>query len=186
MIRAVSAPLYGDANDDGFVNALDFNALASHFSQTGQTWITGDFNQDGLVNGLDFNALASNFGQTPSAGPAIGSNAVPNPRWYYPSHWVRWLCAEDARHFSRDACVASPAHKRRRRRRSCRNRNHANSSFNQDLSECKSCPHTPSDNPYGDAGSESFDRGLACSNIPPSLLGFGGLEQGSLGSKHLR
>jgi hypothetical protein len=49
------------------VNLQDFNILASHFGQSGQTFSTGDFNYDGNVNLADFNILASRFGQ--SVGP---------------------------------------------------------------------------------------------------------------------
>ncbi|HEX3356897.1 MAG TPA: dockerin type I domain-containing protein [Tepidisphaeraceae bacterium] len=59
--------LPGDANSDGIVNMADFNLLASHFNQSGQTWSTGDFNYDNVVNLLDLNALATNFGATASA-----------------------------------------------------------------------------------------------------------------------
>jgi hypothetical protein len=53
----------GDANLDGVVNALDFNALASNFGgASGNLWSQGDFNYDGTVNALDFNALATMFG----------------------------------------------------------------------------------------------------------------------------
>ena len=78
MIRALSAPLYGDADDNGVVNALDFNALATHFGQSAQPWKNGDFNGDGIVNALDFGALASNFGQAPPPDAALGG-LVPEP-----------------------------------------------------------------------------------------------------------
>jgi len=52
----------GDANLDGKVNALDFNALASNFGSSGKTWSQGDYNYDGMINTLDFNVMASNFG----------------------------------------------------------------------------------------------------------------------------
>src|SRR5204863_8400394 len=51
----------GDANLDSFVNALDFNALASNFGGGGRFWVQGDFNYDGFTNMLDFNAIAANF-----------------------------------------------------------------------------------------------------------------------------
>jgi MYXO-CTERM domain-containing protein len=69
--------LPGDNSLDGTVNTADFTALASHFNQTGQSWLTGDFNADGKVNALDFGALAANFGQTAPA-PALAS-LVPEP-----------------------------------------------------------------------------------------------------------
>ncbi len=71
---------FGDANLDGVVNALDFNALASNFGQTpgSDVWTQGDFNYDGIVNTLDFTALAANFNQGPASSPALGS-IVPEP-----------------------------------------------------------------------------------------------------------
>ena len=67
----------GDANLDGTVNALDFNALASNFGSSGVPWTSGDFNYDGTVNTLDFSALAANFGSTLGV-PALGG-LVPEP-----------------------------------------------------------------------------------------------------------
>ena len=57
---------FGDANLDGIVNALDFNALATNFGASvgSQVWQNGDFNYDGLVDTSDFMAmLPANFGQ---------------------------------------------------------------------------------------------------------------------------
>jgi hypothetical protein len=70
----------GDANIDGVVNALDFNALATHFGQSSQTWSGADFNADGVVNTIDFNALASNFGSSYNPNPAGSLGAlIPEP-----------------------------------------------------------------------------------------------------------
>ncbi len=83
----VGYTVFGDANVDGKVNALDFNAVATNFGTTsGALWYRGDFNYDGQVNTLDFTTLAQNFGQvapTPTAAPdlqapALGS-LVPEP-----------------------------------------------------------------------------------------------------------
>jgi hypothetical protein len=69
----------GDANLDGVVNALDFNALASNFGgASGRFWNQGDFNYDGLTNTLDFNALASNFNQPVFASSPLGA-LIPEP-----------------------------------------------------------------------------------------------------------
>jgi len=68
----------GDANLDGVVNALDFNAVASNFGGTGDQWYQGDFNYDGVVNTLDFTQLSTNFGLIlPS--PSVGATLVPEP-----------------------------------------------------------------------------------------------------------
>jgi hypothetical protein len=62
----------GDANIDGHVNALDFNAVASNFGGAAKIWPQGDFNYDGQVNTADFTALATNFNVVPLSGPALG------------------------------------------------------------------------------------------------------------------
>ena len=67
----------GDANLDGKVNALDFNAVARNFGATGKFWTDADFNYDGTVNTSDFTIMASNFGQV-MAAPALGT-LVPEP-----------------------------------------------------------------------------------------------------------
>lgn len=68
----------GDANLDGRVNALDFNALADHFGQDDTVWEQGDFNFDAKVNTLDFVMLADNFGKAAVAAPAL-MNVAPEP-----------------------------------------------------------------------------------------------------------
>jgi hypothetical protein len=69
----------GDANLDGVVNALDFNALASNFGgASDRVWNQGDFNYDGLTNTLDFNALSINFNQPAFPSPPLGT-LTPEP-----------------------------------------------------------------------------------------------------------
>jgi hypothetical protein len=68
-----------DANLDGKVDTLDFNALAANFGATGKNWWQGDNNYDGVVDTLDFNFLASNFGQTLPDDASLQSNLVPEP-----------------------------------------------------------------------------------------------------------
>jgi autotransporter-associated beta strand protein len=71
--------LYGDANLDNVVNALDFNAVAANYGATSQQWINGDFTYDGTVNSADFTALSGGFGLTlPAPAPALGA-LVPEP-----------------------------------------------------------------------------------------------------------
>jgi hypothetical protein len=68
----------GDANLDGRVNALDFNAVATNFG-SGSVWTQADFNYDGVVNTADFTLLANNFNAAPPPpGPSLGS-LVPEP-----------------------------------------------------------------------------------------------------------
>jgi autotransporter-associated beta strand protein len=73
----------GDANLNGQVDSVDFNALAAAYGATsGGVWKDGDFNYDDKINTLDFNYLAGNFNATPipSAlpGATLGS-VVPEP-----------------------------------------------------------------------------------------------------------
>jgi hypothetical protein len=69
--------LNGDADHDRTVGPGDFNLLASHFGQSGQTWGNGDFDGDGVVGPGDFNLLASRFGSTLSAASLdAGSTGV--------------------------------------------------------------------------------------------------------------
>ena len=78
-------PRAGDANTDGVVNSLDFNAVASHFGMSsGASWFDGDFNSDGIVNSTDFNLLATNFNTSYTLAGATGQNlalgsSVPEP-----------------------------------------------------------------------------------------------------------
>ncbi len=70
--------LSGDANLDGHVNALDFNAVATNFGGTSRVWSSGDFNFDGTVNTLDFAMIALNFNAAPAASLSLGA-LVPEP-----------------------------------------------------------------------------------------------------------
>lgn len=75
LVRYTAA---GDANLDGTVNSLDFNALAGGYGiASNANWTQGDFNYDGKVSTLDFNLLSGNFNQT-VASPTLGS-VVPEP-----------------------------------------------------------------------------------------------------------
>src|SRR5262249_54714701 len=70
---------YGDANLDGVVNALDFNALASRFGQSGKLCRDGEWNYDGTVNTLDLNVLAANLNSTLAAPLPQFGVVVPEP-----------------------------------------------------------------------------------------------------------
>jgi hypothetical protein len=61
----------GDANGDGTVNGLDFNALATGYGQLGRNYSQGDFNYDGTVNSSDFSILAAKYGKTIGAGADV-------------------------------------------------------------------------------------------------------------------
>ena len=64
--------LAADANLDHKVDSQDFGALAIHFNESGCIRAQGDFNADTFVNALDFNILATSFGraEAPSFDPA--------------------------------------------------------------------------------------------------------------------
>src|SRR5207253_11238087 len=71
--------LYGDADLSGTVDTIDFNLLASNFSQSGKVWYDGDFNYSGTVDTIDFNLLATNFAQSLPPAPANIGSLVPEP-----------------------------------------------------------------------------------------------------------
>jgi autotransporter-associated beta strand protein len=83
----VGYTVFGDANLDGKVNALDFNALATNFGKSsGALWYQGDFNYSGAVDTADFMVLSQNFGLVapiPTAAPSLGApvlgTLVPEP-----------------------------------------------------------------------------------------------------------
>jgi len=78
----ISYTLSGDANVDKTVDTVDFNLLASNFSQAGKNWTDADFNFDGVVDTIDFNLLASNFSKLlpGDAGRGVDLGAlVPEP-----------------------------------------------------------------------------------------------------------
>jgi hypothetical protein len=62
--------LNADANHDSTVNALDFNALATHFGDTPVGFSQGDFNYDGKVDTHDFSMLANHFDDDAAAVPS--------------------------------------------------------------------------------------------------------------------
>ena len=62
--------LNGDANEDTKVNALDFNALASHFGDASADFSQGDFNYDGKVDTHDFSMLVTRFNDEAAPLPA--------------------------------------------------------------------------------------------------------------------
>jgi len=70
---------YGDADLSGTVDTIDFNQLATNFSQSNKLWHDGDFDYSGTVDTLDFNLLATNFAfGIPADGGPLGS-FVPEP-----------------------------------------------------------------------------------------------------------
>jgi hypothetical protein len=76
LVRYVYA---GDVDLSGGVDSIDFNILASNFSETGQVWSDGDMNYDGTVDTIDSNLLTSNYTYgDPTAAPALGA-VVPEP-----------------------------------------------------------------------------------------------------------
>jgi len=53
----------GDANADGVVDFLDFQAIESGFGETNSRWAHGDFNEDGIVDSADLALLFKNYGK---------------------------------------------------------------------------------------------------------------------------
>jgi hypothetical protein len=69
--------LAGDVNQDGIVNALDFNTLASNFGSAAATYSTGDLTGDGHVDTADFDVLAAGFGSALGAPPSNAASSSP-------------------------------------------------------------------------------------------------------------
>ena len=53
----------GDANADGMINFLDFQAIEIGFGETNSRWSHGDFNEDGMVDSADLALLIKNYGK---------------------------------------------------------------------------------------------------------------------------
>jgi len=66
--------LNGDANLDGHVDILDYQAMAPNYDVAGTyDWSQGDFNHDGNVDILDYQALAPNYDTTLATPPTPAS-----------------------------------------------------------------------------------------------------------------
>jgi hypothetical protein len=72
-----STYLFGDSNLDGSVTAIDLNALALSWRESGAVWSSGDFTGDGSVNAEDLNLLGLNWRTALSI--AAASQNVPEP-----------------------------------------------------------------------------------------------------------
>jgi ELWxxDGT repeat protein len=84
--------LTGDANHDRFVNALDFNSVASNFGKSSKTFPDGDFNFDGKVNTLDFNSVATHFNtQLDPASPEPPAAALTSQKSLFSGSQVRLI-----------------------------------------------------------------------------------------------
>jgi len=69
------APMPGDANRDGVVDANDAAKLAEHWLDTDVGWSDGDFNSDGIVDATDAAIMSANWQAVGSQPPV----AVPEP-----------------------------------------------------------------------------------------------------------
>jgi len=71
----VAYTLAGDANLDGSVDILDYQAMAPHYDEAGvHDWSQGDFNHDGHVDILDYQAMAPNYDSKLTAGTLAGTS----------------------------------------------------------------------------------------------------------------
>jgi hypothetical protein len=78
LLKNVLHRNYGDANLDGAVGFVDFQALLNHWQQSGAGWAGGDFNGDGVVDFLDFQTLLNNW--DPAGQQALPEGSmVPEP-----------------------------------------------------------------------------------------------------------
>jgi len=71
--------LFGDANNDGVVDASDLTAIKNNFggSGTDDGTLIGDANDDGVIDASDLTAIKNNFGESLAGGAT--ANAVPAP-----------------------------------------------------------------------------------------------------------
>lgn len=61
-LSTTAAPLIGDVNGDGHVNALDLVLVGQHFGETGAPgWIPEDINIDGSIDILDIILIFQNW-----------------------------------------------------------------------------------------------------------------------------
>jgi hypothetical protein len=74
----LTAPLTGDFNHDGRVDAADYTLWRHSLGST--TNLSADANINGVVDNADYNLWRANFGRTAGGGAGVGANAtVPEP-----------------------------------------------------------------------------------------------------------
>jgi hypothetical protein len=80
LLNLAAAPMAGDADRSGVVDALDFTILHQNFNSAGQ-FEDGDFNADGYVDFADFQILERAFGQRSLnlEAPGVMASVVPEP-----------------------------------------------------------------------------------------------------------
>jgi hypothetical protein len=80
LIRTTLLTEYGDTNLDHLVDLADYNAMASHYGQTGTAgWALGDFNGDKNVNFADYQILEAYFGFGTGGGLSLPPVPIPEP-----------------------------------------------------------------------------------------------------------
>jgi hypothetical protein len=77
LVRTILRSEYGDANLDGAIDTIDFNALAANFG-TNSGWGNGNFNGDAIIDTVDFNLLVSHYGFHAAPAASLGV-VVPEP-----------------------------------------------------------------------------------------------------------
>jgi hypothetical protein len=77
-LRPIEASAPGDFNDDGKVNAADYDVWKAAYGST--TELAADGNKDGIVDAADFAVWRKgSTGDAAAATSATGSNGVPEP-----------------------------------------------------------------------------------------------------------
>jgi len=59
--KVLTVCIAGDANSDGSVDGLDYNAWQNGYNSPAPTFSSGDFNGDGSVDGLDYSLWQNNY-----------------------------------------------------------------------------------------------------------------------------
>jgi len=62
LVENIIGTAYGDANLDGFVDAIDLNTAVLNLNTSVDSWTDGDFNGDGVVDEDDLDLIYANWG----------------------------------------------------------------------------------------------------------------------------
>ena len=80
-IQIVDLGLFGDINEDGIVDILDFDIMSGNFGIPDPVFADGDANLDNSIDLIDFRGIKNNFGCTEEGCPGAvqAAHAVPEP-----------------------------------------------------------------------------------------------------------
>ncbi len=108
-IVTAAAPIPGDYNRDGQVNAADYDDWRVLFGRSvgGGIIFGSDGNADGLIDGRDFVLWRKNVSMPVDRGDSVG--VTPEPFWYLLAAWPAVSCAACCRmRLRRERCYDTP------------------------------------------------------------------------------